>query len=397
MSDTEAKVGQANLEFIYSKGELPASVGDQPESVVAQSGPHDQVRVERLGKYRGVWVFVEQVEGKVPCVSWELMGQGAELARKLNVDLCAVVLGDQVSHLMSEAFAYGAQKVYIIDNTILRHYRTEPYHDAICYLVERFKPEVFLIGSTAIGRELAGAVATRLKTGLTADCTTLDIDEKRNLLQNRPAFGGKVMATIICEESRPQMATVRPRVMPMPVRVPGTGGTVIPVPLRMSEAEIFTKVLQVAYETDPEDESIIGADVVIAGGRGMRSGENFAILQEMADEFGGVVAASRSAVDAGWMPSETQVGKTGKTVRPRIYIACGISGAIQHLAGMHDSDIVIAINKDREAPIFKVATYGIVGDLFEIVPAITAYLRELKGEPAPELAGQGELSACEAA
>jgi electron transfer flavoprotein alpha subunit len=235
------------------------------------------------------------------------------------------------------------------------------------------------MGATGMGRDLAGAVATVLGTGLTADCTGLHIDDKRNLMQTRPAFGGNIMATIMCDKFRPQMATVRPNVMPMPEHREGAAGTIVRDPFTVPEESILTKVIEIIRDTKGKGHvDIAGADFIISGGRGLMAPENFAILQELADELGGVVGASRSAVDAGWMPQDRQVGQTGKTVRPKIYIACGISGAIQHLVGMQDSDLVIAINRDRSAPIFEVATYGIVGDLFQVVPAITRKIRELK-------------------
>ena len=222
-------------------------------------------------------------------------------------------------------------------------------------------------------------MATRVKTGLTADCTGLGIDDKRNLMQTRPAFGGNIMATIMCDKFRPQMSTVRPHVMPMPEKVEGRSGEIVRINFTVNEADIFTKVLEIISDKKGKDHvDIAGAEFIVSGGRGMMAKENFAMLKELADELGGVVGASRSAVDAGWMPQDRQVGQTGKTVRPKIYIACGISGAIQHLVGMQDSDMVIAINRDREAPIFEVASYGIVGDLFQVVPAITERLRELK-------------------
>jgi electron transfer flavoprotein alpha subunit len=230
-----------------------------------------------------------------------------------------------------------------------------------------------------MGRDLAGAVATRVGTGLTADCTGLAIDDKRNLMQTRPAFGGNIMATIMCDKFRPQMSTVRPNVMPMPERVDGATGEIIRDSFVVSEESVLTKVIKIIHDAGSKNVvDITGAEFIISGGRGMMGPENFAMLQELADVVGGVVGASRSAVDAGWMPGDRQVGQTGKTVRPKIYIACGISGAIQHLVGMQDSDMVIAINRDKNAPIFEVATYGIVGDLFQIVPAITKTIRELK-------------------
>jgi electron transfer flavoprotein alpha subunit len=235
------------------------------------------------------------------------------------------------------------------------------------------------MGATGLGRDLAGAVATVLKTGLTADCTGLSIDDKRNLMQTRPAFGGNIMATIMCDRFRPQMATVRPHVMTMSERKDGTDGVIVRETCPVREDELLVKVLEVISDKKGQGQiDIAGADFIVSGGRGMMAKEHFTLLQELAEELGGVVGASRSAVDAGWMPPERQVGQTGKTVRPKVYIACGISGAIQHLVGMQDSDTIIAINRDREAPIFEVATYGIVGDLFQVIPALTARIRELK-------------------
>lgn len=334
---------------------------------------------KKLAAYRGVWVFVEQTEGEPAKVSWELLGVGAQLAATLGVELCALVIGDKVEHLCVEAFAHGASKAYLVDAPVYRNYRTEAYLEACCHLIATYKPEVILMGATGMGRDLAGAVATRVATGLTADCTGLGIDDKRNLMQTRPAFGGNIMATIMCDKFRPQMATVRPNVMPMPERREGATGTIVREEFVVPEENILTKVIEIIRDTKNKSHvDITGADFIVSGGRGMMAPENFAILQELAEELGGVVGASRSAVDAGWMPGDRQVGQTGKTVRPKIYIACGISGAIQHLVGMQDSDIVIAINRDRQAPIFEVATYGIVGDLFQVVPAITKRIRELK-------------------
>ncbi len=358
--------------------ELLATLAGQQDLPETEADPEEIARREKVAGYRGVWVFIEQTEGEAARVSWELLGKGAQLAASLGVELCAVVLGDGVAHLCDEAFSYGAQKAYLMDQPVLHHYRTYPYLDSLCHLISKHRPEVILMGATGMGRDLAGAVATRVKTGLTADCTGLDIDDKRNLMQTRPAFGGNIMATIMCDRFRPQMATVRAHVMPMPERVPGRNGTIVQESLPISEADVFTKVLQVIRENKGNQVDIAGAEFIVSGGRGMMAKENFALLEELADELGGVVGASRSAVDAGWMPADRQVGQTGKTVRPRIYIACGISGAIQHLVGMQDSDLVIAINRDREAPIFEVASYGIVGDLFQVVPQITSQLRELK-------------------
>ncbi|HEX9897529.1 MAG TPA: FAD-binding protein [Dehalococcoidales bacterium] len=334
---------------------------------------------EQLAKYKGVWIFVEQSDGVAAEVSWELLGVGAELAKTRNVELCTMVIGDKVEHLCQESFAYGATKAYLIDDPALRYYRTEPYYKAICSLILKYKPEIVLIGATGPGRDLAGAVATELATGLTADCTGLTIDENGLLLQTRPAFGGNIMATIKTERTRPQMASVRPHVMPMPKRNDNCHGEIIREPSPLKDIDILVKVLEVHDDRKgATDVDIAGAEFIISGGRGMLTKENFHILQELADVLGGQVAGSRASVEAGWIPVERQVGQTGKTVRPKIYIACGISGAIQHLVGMQDSDVIIAINQDRNAPIFEVATYGIIGDLFQVVPAITNRIRELR-------------------
>ena len=355
--------------------ELAASAAPVEEEV----DPEAAALARKLSEYRGVWVFIEQTEGEPAKVSWELLGVGAGLAKTLGVELCALVIGHKVDHLCAEAFAHGASKAYLLDAPVYWHYRTEAYVEGCCHLIETYKPEVILMGATGMGRDLAGAIATRVATGLTADCTGLAIDDKRNLMQTRPAFGGNIMATIMCDKFRPQMATVRPNVMPMPERKEDAQGVIVRDPFTVPEESILTKVIEIIRDAHSKSAvDITGAEFIISGGRGLMGPENFAMLQELADEIGGVVGASRSAVDAGWMPGDRQVGQTGKTVRPKIYIACGISGAIQHLVGMQDSDMVIAINRDKSAPIFEVATYGIVGDLFQVVPAITRKIRELK-------------------
>jgi electron transfer flavoprotein alpha subunit len=295
------------------------------------------------------------------------------------VELCSIIIGDNVEYCCRESFAYGATKAYLVEDPSLRYYRTEPYYKTICSLILKYKPEIVLIGATGRGRDLAGAVATELATGLTADCTGLSIDENRLLLQTRPAFGGNIMATIKTERSRPQMATIRPHVMPLPQRKEGCTGEIIREKASLKESDILVKVLEFHDDRkSPFDIDIAGAEFIVSGGRGMLAKENFVILQDLADTLGGHVAGSRSSVEAGWIPPDRQVGQTGKTVRPKIYIACGISGAIQHLVGMQDSDVIIAINQDRNAPIFEVATYGIVGDLFQVIPAMTKRIKELR-------------------
>ena len=340
----------------------------------------EELRIkELLAGYRGVWVFIEQTDAEAAKVSWELLFTGKALADALQVELSAVVIGHQVEHLCAEAFAYGADCAYLLDAPVYRHYRTEAYSRALCHLIDRHRPEVILMGATGVGRDLAGAVATVVKTGLTADCTGLAIDDRRNLMQTRPAFGGNIMATIMCDKYRPQMATVRPHVMQMPEYLAGRSGNLLRDSFAPQEDDILVKVLEVIEDGAGHGKvDIAGANIIVSGGRGLMGKENFAMLQELAEELGGVVGASRSAVDAGWMPGDRQVGQTGKTVRPTVYVACGISGAIQHMVGMQDSDVIIAINRDPEAPIFQIAHYGIVGDLFQIVPAITARIRELR-------------------
>jgi electron transfer flavoprotein alpha subunit len=336
------------------------------------------------GACRNVWVFVEQCQGEAHPVSWELLGVGRRLAADLGVDLCAFVLGSQVAHLGQQAFGYGASRVYLVDAPVLGRYRTEPYLEATVALIRKHRPEIVLMGATGLGRDLAGAVATRLETGLTADCTGLSIDKERRLLeQTRPAFGGNIMATILTETARPQMASVRPYVMPCPPFESGRTGQLITETWSLDENEITTKVLDVIASTSEGSVDITGANVIVSGGRGMLAPENFRLLDELARVLGGVVGASRGAVAAGWIPHGRQVGQTGKTVKPRLYIACGISGAIQHLVGMQDADRIIAINKDAGSPIFEVAHLGIVGDVLEIVPALTERLRQRKAEIVP--------------
>jgi electron transfer flavoprotein alpha subunit len=353
---------------------------------VEEDDPEARALAAKLALYRGVWVFIEQTEGEPARVSWELLGKGRELADAIGVELIAIVLGENVEPLCHEAFAYGADKAYLVDAPVFKHYRTEAYLKALCHLIDSHKPEIILMGATGLGRDLAGAVATVVGTGLTADCTGLAVDDKRNLMQTRPAFGGNIMATIMCDKFRPQMSTVRPHVMALPERRVGASGELVRISCPVDEKDILTKVLEVINDKKGKDHvDVAGAEFIVSGGRGMMGPANFALLKELADELGGVVGASRSAVDAGWMPHDRQVGQTGKTVRPKIYIACGISGAIQHLVGMQDSDLIIAINRDKEAPIFEVAHYGIVGDLFQVVPELTRGIRELKQQPEPVL------------
>jgi len=342
----------------------------------------DEEAQSDVSAWKGVWVFVEQNNGKAHPVSWELLGVGRNLANDLGVELAAFVLGSGVKSLVEEAFGYGADKVYLMDDPLLHNYRTPTYLDGSITLINKYKPEIVLMGATGLGRDLAGAVATALKTGLTADCTGLTIDTKMRLLeQTRPAFGGNIMATILTETARPQMASVRPHVMPKPDFQSGKTGELITESFTLPEEKIATKVLEIKSLLTEGSVNIAGANVIVSGGRGLLAQENFKMLQELADLLGGVVAASRSAIDAGWMPHERQVGQTGKTVRPKLYIACAISGAIQHLVGMQDADHIIAINKDKTAPIFEVAHLGIVGDIFDIIPGVIEKLRQSGVKP----------------
>ncbi|AOQ22558.1 Caffeyl-CoA reductase-Etf complex subunit CarE [Moorella thermoacetica] len=326
-------------------------------------------------EYRGVWVFIEQVAGEPAPVSWELLGAGRQLADALGVELAGVLLGQGVAGLVSEAWAYGADRVYLVEDPVLGPYRTAPYARALVELVQRYRPEILLLGATSLGRDLSGAVATALGTGLTADCTGLNIDPATRLLeQTRPVFGGNVMATILCQRHRPQMATVRPRVMPLPPRQEGRQGELVRVGIALKEEEALATVLKVIEEKGKAI-YLDRAEIIVAGGRGLGSRENLRLLEELAGVLGGTLGASRAAVEAGWLPPEYQVGQTGITVRPKVYFAIGISGAIQHLVGMQNSEVIVAINKDPEAPIFKVATYGIIGDFQEVVPALTEEFR----------------------
>ncbi len=328
--------------------------------------------------HKGVWVYVQHRAGEPAPVSWQLLGVGREMAQQINAPVASILIGSNVRHLADEAIAHGADIVYLVDDPALASYRTQPYAHAVAGLIKKYKPEIVLYGSTIHGRDVAGAVATLVKTGLAADATQLSVDpEQGNLLHaSRPDFGGKLMSTILCKRHRPQMATCRPGVFSMPARDETRRGEVIEEPLGLSEGEIQTQVIEFIPETKHVD--LNNAEVIVSGGRGLGGPKAFNMLFELADAIGGVVGASRAAVMAGWIPYQHQVGQTGQTVRPRIYIACGISGAIQHLVGMQESDIIIAINTDADAQIFKTADYAIVGDMFKIIPALTAELRKLQ-------------------
>ena len=326
--------------------------------------------------WSGVWVIIEYTNGKIAPVAWELLGEGRKLADAIGCELSGVITGHMVDSVIPEAFAYGAEKVYVIDHPVLKDYRTEPYAEAMTSLVRKYQPEIILMGATSMGRDVFPAVATKLQTGLTADCTVLGIDpETKLLLQTRPAFGGNIMATILCRTSRPQMSTVRPRVMEMPERVDGREGELIREEFSFNESDFRTKVLEF-ISSDAKSAFLDKAEIIVAVGLGLGAKRNLTIAEDLAEALGATLAGSRGAVEAGWLTHDQQVGQSGVTVRPKVYIAIGISGAIQHLVGMETSDFIIAINNDPEASILKVANYGIVGDLFQIVPALTAEFKK---------------------
>lgn len=333
-----------------------------------------------LSDYRDVWVFAEQNDGKIESVTFELLGEGRKLANELGMNLCAVLLGSGIGDKAQELISRGAEKVYVVDKPELEYFSDEPYAAVLVDLVKKHKPSVFLCGATTVGRSLVSRVAVSVRVGLTADCTALAIDpETKNLLQTRPAFGGNIMATIISPEFRPQMATVRHKVMKEAEVDTGRQGEVLIQEIAETLLRSRTKRLKFV----PEEETTVNiaeADIIVSGGRGLQKPENFAIVRELAEVLGAGVGASRATVDADWIPYSHQVGQTGKTVCPKIYIACGISGQIQHLAGMSSADIIVAINKDPDAPIFKMATYGIVGDVLTVLPMLTNEFRKVLGK-----------------
>ena len=327
--------------------------------------------------YQDVWVFAEQKNGIVQSVTFELLGEGGKLAKVLKASLCAVLLGNEVRSQISQLTSRGADCVYLVEHPQLAYFQDEPYANILIDLIQRHKPTIFLFGATAIGRSLAPRVAVSIDAGLTADCTGLEIDpETGNLFQTRPTFGGNIMATIITPNHRPQMATVRHKVMKEPTICEGPQEKICVE--KFSETLLQSRTKRLRYEVDPTTTiSLTEANIIVSGGRGLQAPQNFTLIRELAEVLGAGVGASRAAVDAGWIPYSHQVGQTGKTVCPKIYIACGISGQIQHLAGISSSDTIIAINKDIDAPIFQVADFGLVGDLFEILPLLTKKFRKL--------------------
>jgi len=327
--------------------------------------------------YKGIWVFLEQKNGKVQSVSYELLGKAHELSKKLNCEVSGVLIGNKLEDQLDELIFCGADKIYLVEAPELTNFQDDPYTNILVELVKKYKPEILLCGATSIGRSLISRVAINIKAGLTADCTGLDIDlDKKILLQTRPAFGGNIMATIISPNYRPQMATVRHKVFTPMEPDRKRKGKIIKESFDSRLYFSRTKLLDIVDEIEATV-NLAEADIIVSGGRGMGAPENFKIIEELAQTLGAAVGASRAAVDSGWKPYSHQVGQTGRTVAPKIYIACGISGQIQHLVGMQSSKIIVAINKDPDAPIFKVATYGIVGDLFQVVPALTKKFKEV--------------------
>ena len=349
-----------------------------------------------LSAYKHIWVFAEQRQGKIQNVALELIGEGKRLAKDISDDtqLCAVLIGNNIDHLAQECFEYGADKVYMVQDPLLENYTTDGYTKVMKQLIDEYKPEIVLYGATHIGRDFAPRIAARCNTGLTADCTHLDVkvskyiefakanttldtstldpnDPSTGIKQTRPAFGGNLMATIVCPKTRPQMSTVRPGVMQKQERVPGATGEIVNVKPDIKASDIRIEIKDIV-KSMKEMVSLTDAKIICSGGRGLGDASGFELIQKFADKVGGVVGASRAAVDAGWIDHSHQVGQTGTTVKPEIYFACGISGAIQHLAGMQTSNCIVAINKDPDAPIMEVADYAIVGDLYKVIPEIIA-------------------------
>ncbi len=344
-----------------------------------------------LEEFKGVFVFAQQVDNVLDGVAFELLGKGKELAKDLNTEVTAVLIGSGVKNLADELAVYGAEKVIVVDDPELKEYRTEPYAHALASVINEYKPEIVLVGATAIGRDLGPTVSARVKSGLTADCTVLEIGDyplnvapgqeqlHNQLLMTRPAFGGNTIATIACPYNRPQMATVRPGVMQKIAPIEGAKANVVDFKAEFKPNDRYVEILNIVKAVK-NTANIMDAKILVSGGRGVGSKENFKMLEDLAEVLGGTVSCSRAVVENGWQPVDLQVGQTGKTVRPQIYFAIGISGAIQHVAGMEESDLIVAINKDEDAPIFDVADYGLVGDLRKIVPALTAALRTELGK-----------------
>ena len=348
-------------------------VEECPVSAIEKTEEEKQETVD-ISAYHGVWVFAEQREGALLGVAIELLGEGRKLASEIGTELCAVLCGENVDGLADELFAYGADKVYYANAPELKTYTTDAYTKVIYQAILKYRPEIVLLGATHVGRDLGPCLAVKCDTGLTADCTKLEIDpEDKKLKQTRPAFGGNLMATIVCPDHRPQMSTVRPGVMAKAEYTPGRKGELITLEAAFAAGDLRTKVLEIVKNLG-EIVSLTDAEIIVAGGMGLGKPEGFDLLKQLADKLGGCLGASRACVDAGWIDHSYQIGQTGTTVKPKIYFACGISGAIQHLAGMQESDYIVAINKNETAPIFEVADYGIVADLYKAIPAILTAL-----------------------
>ncbi len=329
--------------------------------------------------YKGVWVYAEQRHGEISSVVYELLNKGSELAKTLNVPLSAILIGSNISAKAQDLINRGADKVYVYDDPILAEFQDDPYSCILADLIKEEKPEIVLMGATNIGRSFASRVAAKIYTGLTADCTALEVDlETRNLMQTRPAFGGNIMATILTPRHRPQMATVRHKVFKEAKAQEGRTGEVINKTIDAQKIINRTKFIGF-FKDQTADVNISDADIIVSGGRGLGNPEGFKLIKELADLLGGAVGASRAAVDSDWIAYSHQVGQTGRTVAPKIYIACGISGQIQHMVGMSSSDTIIAINKDKDCPMMQTATYSLVGDLYEIIPAIIKEIKNIKG------------------
>jgi len=386
--DMNGKLAVINEKCTACNQCIPACKFSAIEKTEDEDGPVD------LSAYKNVWVYAEQRHGKLLNVALELIGEGHRLSREISdgTKVCALLVGNNIEHLVKECYEYGADSVYLLEDSLLENYSTDGYSKVLVDAIKEYKPEIVLLGATHIGRDLAPRVAARLNTGLTADCTRLDVkvssyidyavknttldvssldpnSDDKGLKQTRPAFGGNLMATIICPKTRPQMSTVRPGVMQKREPIVDATGELIKVKLSLTKKDIRTELIEIV-KSAKEIVSLTDADIICSGGRGLGDPSGFELIKKFADKVGGVVGSSRAAVDAGWIDHSHQVGQTGTTVKPKIYFACGISGAIQHLAGMQTSDIIVAINKDPDAPIFEVADYGIVGDLYKVIPQI---------------------------
>lgn len=321
-----------------------------------------------MGDYKDVWVYVEHKAGVFTPMSYELFGIGQKLAGDLGANLCALVIAENTDELAKEAGYYGASKVYAVDGAPFKTFRPDAYAKAATSVMDKYKPDIVLYRATSQGADLSAACAAGLETGIGSDAIGLEIDASKAMKMTRAAFGGNFLVSVVNTKTKPQLATVRPKVFPMGARDTGKQAEVVKEGVQVAEDDLRTKILQ--FMQSETAVNLVEADIIVSGGRGMGKPEGFKILQELANVLGGALGASRAAVDSGWIPQENQVGQTGKTVKPKIYIACGISGAIQHLAGMRTSDCIVAINKDAEAPIFKIATYGIVGDYTQVVPKL---------------------------